>query len=206
MGGYYMQGGDGREYGPIAVEQLKRWQREGRADANTQVRPEHELNWRALGTVPELAVIRIASGPPPLDQAGSQPNRELASGLVSGPAIFIMISTGLNVLFSLFSIAINLLQIGVGSIMGGSGSGGALGFLFQGTLGLVMNLIGLVIPIMIFIGAIKMMKLKSHGWAMAASILCLLCSNPCCCPLGLAAGIWSLVVLGKPEVKAAFES
>lgn len=197
-----MQGGDGREYGPIAVEQLKRWQIEGRADANTQVRPENELDWRPMGTVPELAVTRI--GPLQLERADSATHHDHAKGQVSVPAIFMMVGTGLWTLFSLLSIVINLFQIGIGTVLGGSK--GAFGFLFQGTFSLVMNVIGLIIPILIFIGATKMMKLKSQGWAITASILCLLCSNPCCCPLGLAAGIWSLVVLSKPEIKSAFES
>lgn len=203
MASYYMQGGDGREYGPISDEQLKRWQREGRADATTQIRPEHELNWRPLGTMPELAVTRIGPPPLPLSIAGSPANQDLAKGLVNGPGIFIMVSTGLSTLVTLLSIAINVFQIGIGTF---SGAKGGLEFMLQGTFGLVANLILLVISILIFIGAVKMIKLKSHGWAMAASILCLICSNPCCCPLGLAAGIWSLIVLSKPEVKSAFES
>jgi hypothetical protein len=37
----------------------------------------------------------------------------------------------------------------------------------------------------------------------AASILCILCDWGCCC-LGIGAGIWAIVVLSKPEVKAVF--
>jgi hypothetical protein len=56
----------------------------------------------------------------------------------------------------------------------------------------------------ILFGALKMMRLQSYGWAMAAAILAVIpCLSPCCC-LGIPFGIWALVVLSKPEVKAAF--
>src|SRR5262245_57496534 len=59
--------------------------------------------------------------------------------------------------------------------------------------------------IVIIIGALKMMRLKSYNWALAASVLALLPCNPAGV-LGLVTGIWGLVVLNRPAVKAAFES
>jgi hypothetical protein len=63
---------------------------------------------------------------------------------------------------------------------------------------------GFVTGIFIVLGALRMMRLQSHGWAMIASILALL---PCAGPLwllGLAMGIWSLIVLNRSNVRAAF--
>jgi hypothetical protein len=41
--------------------------------------------------------------------------------------------------------------------------------------------------------------------AVIASVAAMLpCTVSCCCILGLPVGIWSLVVLMKPEVKQAF--
>jgi predicted Ser/Thr protein kinase len=56
---------------------------------------------------------------------------------------------------------------------------------------------------LIIIGAVQMLRLRSHAWAMAAALLALL---PCglAWPVGLPVGIWALVVLAAPEVKAAF--
>ncbi|MGE5194681.1 MAG: hypothetical protein ACM3U2_19495 [Deltaproteobacteria bacterium] len=62
-----------------------------------------------------------------------------------------------------------------------------------------------VIGIVMIIGALKMMRLESHRWAMTASILALLPCSPVSL-LGLAAGIWSLIVLSRPGVAAAFEA
>jgi hypothetical protein len=62
----------------------------------------------------------------------------------------------------------------------------------------------LVIGIVIVMGALKMKILQSYGLAMTSSILAMIpCISPCCL-LGLPIGIWSVVVLSKPEVKSAF--
>ena len=65
----------------------------------------------------------------------------------------------------------------------------------------------LLIPagIIITLGGWRMMHLRSHGLAITASILALLPCQPVAI-LGRALGIWSLIVLSRPQVKAAFES
>jgi hypothetical protein len=63
----------------------------------------------------------------------------------------------------------------------------------------------LVIGIVMIIGALKMMRLESQRWAVTASILALLPCSPVSM-LGLVAGIWSLIVLNRPGVAAAFEA
>jgi hypothetical protein len=54
------------------------------------------------------------------------------------------------------------------------------------------------------LGGIKLMKLSSPGLVMFGSILSLLPCTSGCCFLGLVFGIWAMVVMGKPEVKAGF--
>ncbi|GHG69900.1 hypothetical protein GCM10012319_14390 [Comamonas sp. KCTC 72670] len=57
---------------------------------------------------------------------------------------------------------------------------------------------------LVFFGALKMKNLQSYGLAMAAAIIAVIpCCGPCVC-LSIPVGIWALVVLNKPEVKAAF--
>jgi hypothetical protein len=60
-----------------------------------------------------------------------------------------------------------------------------------------------VIGIVMIIGGLKMMRLESYRWAMTASILALLPCSPVGL-LGLVMGIWSLVVLNRRHVIAAF--
>ena len=62
--------------------------------------------------------------------------------------------------------------------------------------------VGVLPGLVILVGAVKMMRLSSYRWATAASIVALL-PTPIWL-LGLAMGIWSLAVLSRPEVKAAF--
>jgi len=58
---YKIIGGDGREYGPVTVEQLRQWLREGRANAQTQVLAPGATTWQRLGDVPEFN-----AAPPPV--------------------------------------------------------------------------------------------------------------------------------------------
>jgi len=54
MANYFMQGGDGKEYGPVSAEQLRQWATEGRANVQTQVRLAEGGPYQALGLVAEL--------------------------------------------------------------------------------------------------------------------------------------------------------
>ena len=66
----------------------------------------------------------------------------------------------------------------------------------------IVCLLGLIAAPFIIYAAVRMMAGKSHGLAMTAAILALVpCTSPCCLA-GVPAGIWALVVLAKPEVKA----
>ncbi len=51
MSEYTIIGGDGREYGPVPLEQLRRWVREGRVNSLTQVRVDAGA-WQRLSQLP----------------------------------------------------------------------------------------------------------------------------------------------------------
>jgi hypothetical protein len=75
---------------------------------------------------------------------------------------------------------------------------------YSGALGIVLRGAAIIIGIFIILGCIKMKRLENYGMAMTVTIIAMLpCLSPCCC-LGLPLGIWSLVVLSKPEVKQYF--
>lgn len=117
---------------------------------------------------------------------------------VGGPAMAVLIYGALLALGSILGLIFSLLGVG---LMAAGGEGG------RGMLNGAANIIGAIISIcfsgVIIFGALKMKKLQSYGLAMAATIMCML---PCslCCIIGLPIGIWALIVLMKPEVKAAF--
>ena len=52
--------------------------------------------------------------------------------------------------------------------------------------------------------ALQMLKLRGHTLAVVASAIAMIPCWGCCC-LGVPVGIWTLVVLLNPEVKAAFD-
>jgi hypothetical protein len=60
--------------------------------------------------------------------------------------------------------------------------------------------------LLLIIGGVQMLRLHSYGLAVFGSILaaipCVSCSA--CCGIGAGVGIWALIVLMNPEVRAAF--
>src|SRR5258708_7381972 len=59
---YKIIGADCREYGPVTVEQIQQWIREGRANAQTKVQAEGTTEWKALGELPEFSASFSGSG------------------------------------------------------------------------------------------------------------------------------------------------
>jgi hypothetical protein len=86
---YRIVGSDGRPYGPVTGEQLRRWIAEGRANAQTQALPEGAPAWQPLGALPEFAGCFAPPVPPaiaPLPAAYQLPksNGFATTGLVFG--------------------------------------------------------------------------------------------------------------------------
>lgn len=76
---YKIIGGDQREYGPIPVEQLREWFKEGRVNAQTQAQAEGSNDWKPLGDLPEFADLLggvAAPVPAPPVVPAVQPNAE----------------------------------------------------------------------------------------------------------------------------------
>ena len=67
----------------------------------------------------------------------------------------------------------------------------------------IYALLGLCAVVTLF-GGVKMLTLGGRGWATAGAVLSFLPFTSGCCFLGLIFGIWALVVLSQPDVKAGF--
>lgn len=136
---------------------------------------------------------------------------------VSLPAILMMVMSALTFLYLLFSFVKSLSptppdaaemerarqafeQLGIGQywsmIESSASASPVMSFLF--------HLPFFILNGLVFFGALKMKNLQSYGLAMTAAIISVIpCCGPCCC-LAIPVGIWALVVLRKPEVRAAF--
>lgn len=75
---YKIIGADGREYGPISLEQLRQWHVEGRANGQSRILVVGETNWKTLADLAEFSTASQAR-PPVL-----QPIQPLPSPSTSG--------------------------------------------------------------------------------------------------------------------------
>lgn len=78
-------GGDGKEYGPVTVEQVQAWIAGGRANLDTQAKRVGEESWKRLGDFPEFsgAGAAAASTPPP-PAAAATPAAATDAGTAAG--------------------------------------------------------------------------------------------------------------------------
>lgn len=151
----------------------------------------------------------IPQPPPPMTPMGG-PSRAEIERKVSPPAIALMVTAGLGILFAVIGILMGLLGMGMAGMGGGmQGFGGEeipswLAPMMSGTFQIVSNFIGIAVGCLILFAAMQMKKLTNWGLSLAGAIVAMIpCVSPCCV-LGLPFGIWALVVLLKPEVKASF--
>lgn len=113
----------------------------------------------------------------------------------------LVVSIASIVLMAISMVATILLALGV------FGDQAAVQSDMAGGLGILraVSYIFVIAPqVFIVFGALQMKRLQNHGIAMGAAIVSIVpCLSPCFI-FGIPFGIWALVVLNKPEVKAAF--
>lgn len=216
---YKIIGGDQREYGPVDFNSVLDWIRQGRANAQTLVQKEGGA-WVPLGSLAEFAEALAAQAAGPSPAAPSMPptpgpgayvdDRRMATQAVQGPATGLLITGIICALLGLAGIAM--------SFVGMSAPQPDLSELpedmrpmiemlqqFQNpAFAIATNLIGLLVSALIIFASQKLRRLESFPLVVTATILAIIpCLSPCCC-IGLPIGIWVLVVIMKPDVKAAF--
>jgi hypothetical protein len=62
---YHVVGADGKTYGPIGLDQLKKWVTEGRIGPQTQIQEAGAAAWKTAAAMPELAPLLYAGAPRP---------------------------------------------------------------------------------------------------------------------------------------------
>ena len=150
---YRILGADGREYGPVSADQLRRWVAEGRANGQTGARAEGAAVWTPLAQLPEFYSLFTAARPaPPLYFQTRKTNSFAVTGLVMG---LLSLTCGLccygipfNVMGVIFSI------IGLSQIHNNPGLYNGKGLAITG---LVLSLLGIAI----MLGLISLVALDS---------------------------------------------
>ena len=214
MANYTIIGGDGKQYGPITEGELRKWIAEGRLSAQSLAKGESDADFRPLSTFTEIADAFAAPPPPPgiapMHPAGVG-DRNAGLDQVRVPAIGLIVSSALSFVLSVYQLA-TIRSVGaqmqqINSMMSQANNNNpqvqqfmnTLIKFFSGPFGVANYLFQILIAILIFVGALKMLKLRSYEFAYAAAILAVIpCITPCCgWILGLIFGIWAMTALGK---------
>jgi hypothetical protein len=118
--------------------------------------------------------------------------------------LIVGILNGLTALLMLLSGLIRLLSGGRGGYGVPTDDAERLGYYAGTVVGYVVGFLCLLVTPVVIYGAIQMMNARKYGLAMASAVLAIIPLTSCCFVLGIPIGIWALVVLRKPEIKAAF--
>jgi hypothetical protein len=81
-----------------------------------------------------------------------------------------------------------------------------LGYLTASIFFPLVSLISIIAAPVIIYGGIQMIKARRYSIALLAAILAVIPLSSICCIPAIPIGIWALIVLRDPKVKAAFES
>jgi prepilin-type processing-associated H-X9-DG protein len=119
---YRVLGADGKEYGPVTGDVLRQWISEGRANAQTQVKPEGGTQWQTLSSVPEFEPAFAAA-------AGAAPTQPLAGAPGPGKTSALAITSLVLGILGLFTCGVTSLVgliLGIVALVKVSRSGGQL--------------------------------------------------------------------------------
>src|SRR5690348_9964549 len=92
---YKIIGVDGRPYGPVGAEEIRRWMAENRVHAQTLVQAEGSPEWKPLGSLPEFAA-EWKSVPPPVMSATSPAGARAANKVAAGVCGILLGSLGIH--------------------------------------------------------------------------------------------------------------
>lgn len=143
---------------------------------------------------------------------GSHPGgREAALSAVSGPAVGLIATAAIGAVIGL----LNLTRFGLTALLldfyekNKVLPAEQLAAMRDSMTGLTpINLLStafaFAMSVLVVVGALKLKRLESRGLAMTSAIVALVpCLSPFCC-VGLPVGIWALMAMNKPDVRAAF--
>lgn len=146
------------------------------------------------------------SSPPP----GAGPNHDSRSSSaasdVAGPAIALMVISGLGLVLGILGLAGDVFLLLSGAIEEMEiRNDGPTSKYTTIAVRFIWGVFLVAVAGFIFYGALQMKNLTNYTVARIAAILAVIpCVGPCCF-LGIPFGIWALVVLANPNVRDAFK-
>lgn len=122
------------------------------------------------------------------------------------PAIGLIVAGSLNGITGLIALLSGLFRLtGIaGKETLPSDQAERMGFMVGTIVPYMIAFLSVVLAPVIIYGATQMMQGKKPGLAKIAAILAIFPATSCCFLIGIPMGIWGLIVLAKPEVKAIF--
>jgi hypothetical protein len=132
-------------------------------------------------------------------------NEEVLQRL-KAPATGLIIAGSLNGALALIALLSGLLRLSgiTGQEKLPSDPAERMGFLGATVASYGIAFLTLMLAPLVIYGGIKMMAGKKYGLSRAAAIISIVPLTSCCFIVGIPLGIWALVVLAKPDVKALF--
>jgi hypothetical protein len=210
-------GADQKEYGPVSTAQIRQWITDGRLNASTRAQREGGGDWQPLSAFEEFADIFQPAGAtsaPAADPSApftpatpSAPiptaSRDMAVKAIKGPAIALIVIAGLGI--GLYCLAF------LGHLSGHHQDYSQMSPRVrdwmeqsQGPRGFLYDFLGVLLNGAVLFGAIRMLRLQGHTFAIITCIVAMLPCNCCCFAFNIPFAIWALIVLNKPEVKSQF--
>ena len=122
------------------------------------------------------------------------------------PAIGLIVVGALNLLSGLVLILGRLVSIVKGRDPVITDEDRRLGYMIAIIFFPIVSLISIAASPIIIFGGIQMLRARKYSIALWAAVLALIPLTSVCCIPGIPIGIWALIVLRNPEVRAAFES
>lgn len=142
----------------------------------------------------------------PSNPSGFGGGRPSGGNEVTAPAVSLMVVSIIAIGLGAIGLILDVLMLALGAVqMLEETNDGPMSETTQLIIRSLWGLVLLIASAFVLYGSIQMKNLQRYGTARAAALISVIpCIGPCCL-LGIPFGIWALVVLNKPEVKAAFK-
>jgi hypothetical protein len=126
--------------------------------------------------------------------------------ILKGPSVAMIVLGIVNGLLALIYAIVWLAGLAVGQQQHTFGSESEQAGYYVGWIGgLAISIVCLITSPVILYAGVQMGQAKSYGLCKTGAILAAIPCTSFCCIAGIPIGIWAVVTLNKPEVKAGFD-